>query len=63
MSASAFKSIIVSCLLNLRNAAKALKAALKAVALTHCRIKPDRHYPRPKRSKSHLFLGYKAGLS
>jgi len=60
---NAFKSVIVSCLLKLRNAAKALKAALKAVALTRCRIKPDRHYPRLKRSKPHLFLGYKVGLS
>lgn len=56
---SAFKSVIVSCLLRLRNAAKALRNALKIVALTRCRIKAERHYPRPKRNKPHHFLAYK----
>lgn len=55
----AFKGVIVSCLLKLRNAAKQLAAALQAVAMTRCRTQPKRKYARPKRGKTHHFLGYK----
>ena len=59
---SALRTLIAPCLLGLAHALDALAPTLDAIDRARCRIQPDRHYPRPRRTKPHKYKAYKHGV-
>ena len=55
----ALKPILAGCLLALEHARNQLQTVLDAIACNHCRVQPERSYPRPRRVKPHQHLAYK----
>ena len=55
----ALKPILAGCLLGLRHCLRELHAALDAIVRTRCRIHPGRSYPRPPRTKPHVYGAYR----
>ena len=55
----ALKPILAGCLLALEHARNQLQTVLDAIACNHCRVQPERSYPRPSRVKPHQHLAYK----
>ena len=55
----ALKPILAGCLLALEHARNQLQTVLDTIACNHCRIQPERSYPRPPRVKPLQHLGYK----
>lgn len=55
----ALKPILAGCLLGLQASLRALRAALDAIVQSRCRIQPGRSYPRPSRTKPHLYAAYR----
>lgn len=56
----ALKSILAGCLLGLRPSLRDLRAALDVIVRTRCRIQTGRSYPRPLRTKPHVYTAYRA---
>lgn len=55
----ALKPILAGCLLGLHSCLRDLSAALDTIVRTRCRIQPGRSYPRPPRTKPHLYAAYR----
>ena len=55
----ALKPILAGCLLGLHGCLRDLSAALDTIVRTRCRIQPGRSYPRPPRTKPHLYTAYR----
>lgn len=55
----ALKPILAGCLLALEHARNQLQTVLDTIACNHCRVQPERSYPRPSRVKPHQHLAYK----
>jgi hypothetical protein len=57
----ALKPILAGCLLGLHACLRDLRAALDVIVRTRCRIQSGRSYPRPLRTKPHLYAAYRTG--
>lgn len=53
------KPILAGCLLGLRHCLRHLRAALDVIVRSRCRIQPHRSYPRPPRTKPHVYRAYR----
>ncbi len=55
----ALKPILAGCLIGVHACLHDLRAALDAIVRTRCRTQPGRSYPRPPRTKPHLYAAYR----
>lgn len=55
----ALGGILAGCVLGVKACLALLAPTLDAASQSRCRIQPDRHYPRPRRTKPHKHSNYK----
>ncbi len=55
----ALRPILTGCLLRVSACMDGLTSALDVIARTRCRIQSGRSYPRPPRTKPHVYSAYK----